>query len=75
MTRLEDLPVALTIPEAAEVLRVKRSALYAAVKAGQIEGAFRVGRKLRIGRASLARLMGGNDGPLAEGDPGPERHE
>ena len=55
--RFEDLPLTLTVPEVAEVLRIGRSAAYAAVDAGTLS-AFRVGRKLRVSRATLGRMLG-----------------
>jgi excisionase family DNA binding protein len=55
---LDELPDVLTVEEAAHVLRIGRSAAYAAVAAGQIP-ALRLGRKLRISRAAIERMLAG----------------
>lgn len=68
-------PAFLTVAEAAQLLRVGRSAAYEAVRTGQLPSV-RVGRNIRIPRAALvaqdtetagaptpaARLEVGNDG-------------
>lgn len=51
-SRLEDLPPFLTVPEAAAVLRLGRSATYDAITRGQIPSV-RFGKKLRVPRAAL----------------------
>lgn len=43
----------LTVPEAAELLRVDQKNLYALVKAGKVRGAFRVGKSWRIRKDKL----------------------
>ena len=50
----------LTVEEAAAVLRVGRSAAYAAVKAGQIPS-IKVGRCLRVPRRRLELMLGLNE--------------
>jgi excisionase family DNA binding protein len=55
--RFEDLPLTLTVEEASAVLRTGRSATYEAVRTGKIPSV-RIGRKIRIPRAGLARLLG-----------------
>jgi len=47
----------MTVPELAELLRVRPHTIYAAIRAGEIPGAKRVGRLLRIDRASVDRWM------------------
>lgn len=47
----------LTVEEAAEALRISRSAAYAAVRSGVIPS-LRVGRRLLVPAAGLARLLG-----------------
>ena len=59
-TRFEDLPLALTVPEAAAVLRIGRSAAYEAVDRDELP-AVRIGRRLRVPRYALARLLGIDD--------------
>ncbi len=48
----------LTVEEAAQYLRVGRSACYEAVRLGQIPS-IRVGRSIRVPRLALERLMAG----------------
>lgn len=45
--------------EAADMLRLSKSALYSAVYRGQIPGVVRVGRRLRFNRAELEALANG----------------
>ena len=53
--RLDDLPVFLTVPEAAVLLRLGRTACYEAVARGEIP-AVKFGAKLRIPRGALLAL-------------------
>lgn len=64
---MQRLPFTLTVEEAADVLRVGRTAAYEAVRAGQVP-AIRVGRKLRVPRAALLRLLGESHDTEAPGD-------
>lgn len=59
-TNLEDLPLALTVTEAAAVLRVSRSSAYEAIDRGELP-AVRIGRRLRVPRYALARMLGIDD--------------
>jgi len=65
-----DVPVVLTIEEAGALLRIGRSAAYAAAKSGELP-TIHVGRCLRVPRARLATLLGedpeNDDGPAARG--------
>ena len=73
------MPAVLTVEEAAGILRIGRSAAYAAVKSGDIP-AIKVGRSLRVPRHKLESLLGvptsefataGNGGEIeVEGDSG-----
>jgi excisionase family DNA binding protein len=80
--RLSDLPLALTVEEAASVLRLGRTAAYAAVRRGDIP-TVRVGKSLRVPRQKLAELLGEpneNSATAANGDAensgsGDARHE
>jgi excisionase family DNA binding protein len=66
-SRLESLPPFLTVPEAATVLRLGRSATYDAITRGQIP-AVRFGKKLRVPRAALVAFA--REGPLSsDGEP------
>ncbi len=60
-----ELPAVLTIEEAARVLRIGRTAAYDAARRGDIP-AVRIGRSLRVPRARLEELLGGD----AEGNDG-----
>jgi excisionase family DNA binding protein len=53
--RLDDLPAFLTVPEAAALLRLGRTACYEAVARGQIPS-LKFGAKLRIPRGALLAL-------------------
>ena len=52
---LTDLPRFLTVPEAAAVLRLGKSACYDAITRGQIPSV-RFGRKLRVPRGAILQL-------------------
>jgi excisionase family DNA binding protein len=67
MTTLPDAPAALTVEEAARVLRIGRSAAYAAVRAGELP-VIRLGRRLLVPRARLDRLLGLENGDGPAGD-------
>lgn len=60
MTRLHELPDLLTVDEAAAFLRIGRNAAYQAVQRGDLY-AIRLGRSWRVPRASLERLVNGDD--------------
>lgn len=68
---VDDLPLLLTVDEAAELLRIGRNGAYAAVANGSLP-AVRIGRTIRVPRDALALLMRGaggvpSEGPLAAG--------
>ena len=46
-------PEFLTVDEAADLLRVNRKTLYESIRLGQLPGVVRVGKSLRIHRASM----------------------
>lgn len=54
---IEDLPLLLTVPEAAKVLRVGVSRAYEMAQRGEIP-AVRIGRRIRIPREGLKPLLG-----------------
>ena len=59
MSVLADMPDVLTIEETAKVLRIGRSAAYAA--AGVDFPVIKIGRSLRVPRHRLEQLLGLND--------------
>ena len=54
---LTALPLTLTIEEAAKVLRLGRSAAYAAARSGDLP-TIRVGKSYRVPRHQLERMLG-----------------
>jgi excisionase family DNA binding protein len=60
------LPQVLTVEEVAELMRVDRKTAYAAIAAGGVPGARRLGRCIRVSRDVLLAW-------LAEGDGAPQR--
>jgi excisionase family DNA binding protein len=52
-----DLPAVLTVEEAAELLRIGRSAAYQGIKAGEIPS-IKVGRSIRVPTFRLEQLLG-----------------
>ena len=50
----------LTVDELAALLRVEPKTIYRAVKLGEIPGARRLGRAIRIHRPTLLRWLEGN---------------
>jgi excisionase family DNA binding protein len=50
-------PAVLSVDEAAALLRVNRKTLYEAVRRGQVPGARRIGRLLRLDRETLVAWM------------------
>lgn len=69
---IEDLPLALRVPEAAAALRISPNTVYSLIRQWQAtdgrEGipALQLGRSLRIPRVAVARMLG-----LAEAQPHP----
>ena len=62
------LPLALTVDEAARLLRVNRKTLYDAVRDGRVPGVVRMGRTIRIGRDALLDWLKGNSSPALGDD-------
>jgi excisionase family DNA binding protein len=60
---LDDQPL-LTVPEAASILRVSRNSAYELIARGEIP-AIRLGRRLRVSRAVIERLLDGHDARAA----------
>ena len=61
--RVEDLPLVLTVEEAAKVLRLSRGSAYEGVRTGAIPSV-RIGRTIRVPRHALLALL---DGASVEG--------
>ena len=56
VTSIYDLPLALTVLEAGQVLRVGRNVAYELVRSGQLRSV-RVGKNIRIPRDALAEYL------------------
>jgi len=65
-----DLPLVLTVEEAAKALRISRGSAYEAVRTGDLPHV-RIGRTIRVPRHLLLALLGeteSNGNGLGEGD-------
>jgi excisionase family DNA binding protein len=60
MSGERELPDVLTVDELATLLRVNRKTAYEAVARGEIPGACRVGRTIRICRDTVLDWLGGH---------------
>ena len=49
----EQLPIFVTVDEAADMLRIGRNQMYQAIQRGEVRGVKRMGRTIRIRRAAL----------------------
>lgn len=56
ITSMEDLPLALSVPEVAEVLKIGRSGAYALVRSGKLPS-LKIGRKIRVSRVALSEFL------------------
>ena len=63
-----DLPILLTVPEVAELLRTSRKAIYAMVERGLLPGVVRVGRRVLVRSAELVNSLGQKSAPSLKGD-------
>lgn len=57
-TALSDLPELATVAEVASYVRVSSDTVYAAVASGELSPISRLGRVIRIPRATIARWAG-----------------
>lgn len=48
----------LTVPELAQLLRIGRNSAYEAIQRGEIPGVVRIGRTVRVSKATVLRWMG-----------------
>lgn len=60
MSALADMPAVLTVEEAADVLRIGRSAAYQAARSGDLP-VIKIGRSLRVPKNRLERMLGLKD--------------
>lgn len=76
---MSELPLVLTVEEAAAALRISRGAAYEAVRTNELPHV-RIGRSIRIPRAGLLALLGEVDpgepdaGGESRADPGRGEH-
>jgi excisionase family DNA binding protein len=54
---MTEMPLVLTVEEAAEALRISRGSAYEAVRTGDLPHV-RIGRTIRVPRAALLALLG-----------------
>ena len=54
---LDDLPLVLTVPEAAEALRIGRNTAYNLVRCKKLRS-IRVGKQLRVPKVALLEYLG-----------------
>lgn len=57
VTTTEELPLALTVEQLADVLHIGRGSAYRLVQTGELR-AVRIGRQIRIPKAELLRYLG-----------------
>ena len=56
MTDINTLPLALTVPEASNILRVGRHAVYELVRCGRLRS-LKIGRQIRIPRDAIYAFL------------------
>jgi excisionase family DNA binding protein len=57
----------LTVDEVAELLRVNRKTVYAAIKLGEIPGARRIGGAIRLHRTTVLTWLAAGQGRVSRG--------
>jgi excisionase family DNA binding protein len=66
---MSELPLVLTVEEAAEVMRISRGSAYEAVRTGDLPHV-RIGRTIRVPRKALLALLGEDEAvPTPRVDP------
>ncbi len=63
---VNNLPLLLTVEEAAAVLRLSRKAAYSMIERGQMPGVSRIGRRVRIRSSDLLHFLRQKSMPLLE---------
>lgn len=63
----ENLPLVLTVDEAAAILRVNRKTFYEVIRMQNIPGIIRLGRSIRVSREALLEWVRGKGGPARGG--------
>lgn len=61
----ETHPLTLTVDELANLLRMDRKTVYAAIQRGEIPGVRRIGRALRISRDAVLRWLAEGQGRVS----------
>jgi excisionase family DNA binding protein len=61
-----DLPILLTVEEAATLLRLSRKAAYSMIERGQMPGVSRIGRRVRIRSSDLLHSLRQKSTPSPE---------
>jgi excisionase family DNA binding protein len=61
-----DLPLLLTVDEAAALLRISRKATYSMIERGQMPGLSRIGRRVRIRSSDLLHFLRQKSTPSPE---------
>ena len=62
MEHSETLPAVLSVDELADVLRIERKTVYAAISRGEIPGVRRIGRTIRISRDAVLSWLAEGQG-------------
>jgi excisionase family DNA binding protein len=63
-----NLPILLTVPEVAELLRTSRKAIYAMIERGLLPGVVRIGRRVLVRSAELVNSLDQKSAPSLKGD-------
>lgn len=63
MSALAPLPVLLTVPETASLLRTSHKAVYTMIERGLLPGVTRVGRRVLVRSADLLDFLDHNSAP------------
>jgi excisionase family DNA binding protein len=66
MKKSDEMPLYLTIAEAADLLRTSRKAIYAMVERGLLPGVTRIGRRVLVRSETLVHWLGQKSTPSPE---------
>lgn len=64
---MSELPLVLTVEEAAEALRISRGSAYEGIRTNAIPHV-RIGRTIRVPRKALLTLLGEEEAPIRKAD-------